>query len=327
MNKDVKLLRVLVVIPLNVNEQKRLMSIMTEAEYLFLSIKEVTEELVKSVDIIIGNVPLQYLKGSTRLKWLQLNSAGTDGFCDEGVLPKGAFLTNASGAYGLAISEHLLGLLFEIKKKLNLYYRNQLEHKWRDEGDVTSIEGSTTLIVGLGDIGGEFARKMKALGSYTIGIKRTEGQKPEYLDELFTMDQLDILLPKANIVALTLPGTKDTYHLFNRDKFNLMRKDAIILNVGRGTCICSDDLCDALENRIISGAGLDVTEPEPLPSDHRLWEAPGIVITPHISGAFHLPQTLTRIVNISIENLEHFKKHETLKNIIDFSTGYRKSIK
>jgi phosphoglycerate dehydrogenase-like enzyme len=314
---------ILVVIPFNEGEKERLKSKIPEAEYIFTSAKEVTEELVKSADIIIGNVPPEYIKGSKKLKWLQLNSAGTDGYCEAGVIPEGAYLTNASGAYGLAISEHMLGMLLEIKKNLNLYYLNQKKYLWKDEGKVTSIEGSTTLVVGLGDIGGDFARKMKALGSYVIGIKRTKGQKPEYVDELYTMEALDSLLPKADVVALSLPGTKETYHLFNKDKFNLMRKDAIILNVGRGNAICTGVLCDALEKGIIGGAGLDVTEPEPLPADHRLWDAPGVVITPHISGFFHLPETLRRIVNISIDNLEHFRKHEPLKNIVDFKTGYR----
>lgn len=314
---------ILVVIPLDEGEKERLKSKIPEAEYIFTSAKEVTEELVKSADIIIGNVPSEYIKGSKKLKWLQLNSAGTDGYCEAGVIPEGAYLTNASGAYGLAISEHMLGMLLEIKKNLNLYYLNQKEHLWKDEGKVTSIEGSTTLVVGLGDIGGDFARKMKALGSYVIGIKRTEGQKPGYVDELYTMEALDSLLPKADVVALSLPGTKETYHLFNKDKFSLMRKDAIILNVGRGNAICTEDLCDALDNGVIGGAGLDVTEPEPLPADHRLWDAPGVVITPHISGFFHLSETLRRIVNISIDNLEHFKRQEPLKNIVDFKTGYR----
>ncbi|ADK16060.1 MULTISPECIES: D-2-hydroxyacid dehydrogenase [Clostridium] len=316
-------MRILVVIPLNEDEKERLQAKMPEAEYIFISNKEISDEIVKSADIIIGNVPPEYINGSKKLKWLQLNSAGTDGYCEAGVIPEGAYLTNASGAYGLAISEHMLGMLLEIKKKLNLYYINQKKHLWKDEGNVTSIEGSTTLVVGLGNIGGDFARKMKALGSYTIGIKRTKGQKPEYIDELYTMEALDELLPKADIVALSLPGTKDTYHLFNKDKFNLMRKDAIILNVGRGNCVCTEDLCDALENGVIGGAGLDVTQPEPLPSEHRLWDAPGVVITPHISGFFHLPETLRRIVNISIENLEYFKNQQPLKNIVDFKTGYR----
>jgi phosphoglycerate dehydrogenase-like enzyme len=316
-------MRILVVIPLNEDEKERLQSKMPEAEYVYLPSAEITEELVKDSDIIIGNVPPQYIKGTKKLKWLQLNSAGSDGYCEKGVIPEGAYLTNATGAYGLAISEHMLGMLLEIKKKLNLYYINQKKHIWKDEGNVTSIEGSTALVVGLGDIGGDFARKMKALGSYTIGVKRTIGEKPEYIDELYTMEALDTLLPRADIVALSLPGTKDTYHLFNKDKFKLMRKDAIILNVGRGSAICTEDLCDALENGMIRGAGLDVTDPEPLPADHRLWDVPGVVITPHISGFFHLQETLSRIVNISIDNFEHFIKQEKLKNIVNFETGYR----
>jgi phosphoglycerate dehydrogenase-like enzyme len=317
-------MRILVVIPIKVDEKERLQSKMPEAEYVYVTPKDVTEELVKSADIIIGNVPAKYIEGTKNLKWIQLNSAGTDGYCKEGVLPEGAYLTNATGAYGLAISEHMLGMLLQIQKKLNLYYMNQKNRLWKDEGNVTSIEGSTTLVVGLGDIGGDFARKMKALGSYVIAVKRTEGQKPEYIDELYTMDALDNLLPRADVVALSLPGTKETYHLFNKDKFNLMKNSTILLNVGRGTAICTDDLCDALENGVIGGAGLDVTDPEPLPAEHRLWDAPGVVITPHVSGAYHLPETLRRIVNISIENFEHFLKQEPLKNIVDFETGYRK---
>jgi len=316
-------MKILVVIPVNADEEAKLRSIIDDAEFVFSAPDEITEELVKSADIIIGNVPPEYLRGSKNLKWLQLNSAGTDGYCEEGVIPEGAYLTNATGAYGLAISEHMLGMLFEIKKKLNLYCMNQKQHLWKDEGNVTSIEGSTTLVVGLGDIGGDFARKMKALGSYTIGIKRTGGQKPDYLDELHTLDSLDELLPRADVVALSLPGTKETYRLFDSGKFRLMKEGSVILNVGRGTTICTEDLCDALEKGIIAGAGLDVTDPEPLPSDHRLWDAPGAVITPHVSGFFHLPETLRRIVRISTANLERFRNGEPLKNIVDFKTGYR----
>ncbi len=320
-------MRILVVLPINEAEKERLQAVMPEAEYIYPASNEITEELVKSADIIIGNVPLKYIRGTEKLKWLQLNSAGTDGYCEAGVLPEGAYLTNATGAYGLAISEHMLGMLLQIKKKLNLYYINQQKHQWKDEGNVTSIEGSTTLVVGLGDIGGDFARKMKALGSYTIGVRRTKGEKPEYIDEFYTLEDLDSLLPRADVVALSLPGTKETYHLFNKDKFNLMKKDAVILNVGRGTAICTDDLCHALENGVIMGAGLDVTDPEPLPADHKLWDVPGVIITPHVSGQYHLPETLRRIINISIENLERFKDHEKLRNIVDFETGYRMKVK
>lgn len=316
--------QVLVVLPMNESEKDLLKSKMPEASFLFCKPTEVTEELVKEANIIIGNVSPTMIKGTNKLEWIQLNSAGTDGYCEEGVLPKNALLTNATGAYGLALSEHMLGMVFEIKKKLNLYYINQLNREWKDEGKVTAIEGSTTLVVGLGDIGGSFAKKMKALGSYTIGIRRTSGLKPEYLDELCTMDELESLLSRADIVALSLPNTKETYHLFNKEMFMHMKKNAIIINVGRGNAICTDDLCEALEEGVIAGAGLDVTDPEPLPSDHKLWNTRGVVITPHVSGAYHLEETRERIVKISIENLERFLKGDDLQNIVDFKTGYRK---
>lgn len=316
--------QILVVLPMSGSEKNLIKTKMPEATFLFCKPKEITEELVKDSNIIIGNVSPEFVKGTKKLEWLQLNSAGTDGYCVEGVLPTDAILTNASGAYGLAISEHMIGMVFEIKKKLNLYYLNQIQHEWKDEGKVTAIEGSTTLVVGLGDIGGNFAKKMKALGSYTIGIRRTPGEKPEYLDELCTMNDLETLLSKADIVALSLPNTKETYHLFNKEMFMHMKKSAILLNVGRGSAICTDDLCDALDQGVIAGAALDVTEPEPLPADHKLWDTRGVVITPHVSGAYHLEETRERIVKISIDNLERFIKGEKLENIVDFTTGYRK---
>lgn len=316
--------QVLVVLPMEDTDKSKLREILPNAEYHFCNTGLVTEELVKGANIIIGNVPPSYIKGTKNLEWLQLFSAGTDGYCEEGVLPTNAILTNATGAYGLAISEHMIGMVLGLKKKLNLYYRNQMQHEWKDEGSVTAIEGSTTLVVGMGDIGGDFARKMKALGSYTIGIRRMPGEKPEYLDELCTMDDLNHYLPKADIVALSLPETKETYHLFDKSKFALMKKSAIILNVGRGSAICTDDLCEALELGEIAGAGLDVTEPEPLPADHKLWDLEGVLITPHVSGGFHLDETHKRLIRISTENLERFIRKETLKNVVDFSTGYRK---
>jgi phosphoglycerate dehydrogenase-like enzyme len=125
-------MKILVVIPVNPEEEARLRSVLPQASFVFAGQDEITEELVKSADIIIGNVPPEYLRGSKNLKWLQLNSAGTDGYCEEGVIPEGACLTNATGAYGLAISEHMLGMLLEIKKKLNLYHANQSQHLWKD---------------------------------------------------------------------------------------------------------------------------------------------------------------------------------------------------
>lgn len=142
-------MRILVAMPVEERHKALLQRAAQTAEFIFCPSAQVTEELAKSAEIIIGNVRPQKIAGTDRLRWMQLNSAGTDGYLEPGILPEGTLLTNATGAYGLAISEHMLGMVLELKKKLYLYYKNQLAECWKDEGKVTSILGSTTLVIGL----------------------------------------------------------------------------------------------------------------------------------------------------------------------------------
>lgn len=318
--------KIMVTIPVEDRHKEYLEKIGAGCEFYYVSPSNLTEEEVREAEIIIGNVSPRLLKNGKNLKWLQLNSAGSDNYCKPGVLNSGTVLTNATGAYGLAISEYLVGMTFMLQKKFYQYYENQLEHQWKDQGKVTSIWGSTVLIVGLGDIGGEFARRMKSLGAYTIGIRRTPGDKPDYLDELYTAEHLDEVLPRADIVSLSLPNSAATCHMMDERRLRLMKQGAFLLNVGRGNAIDTDALCRALKEGHLGGCGADVTDPEPLPADHPLWDAPRMVITPHISGQYHLPETFERIVRIAGENLEKFLagRIDEMKNLVDFETGYRK---
>ena len=221
-------------------------------------------------------------------------------------------------------SEHMLACLFMLRKKLNLYYANQLQSQWKSEGHVGVIQGTTVLVIGLGDIGTCFASKMKALGCTTIGVKRRVGEKPDCVDGLYGMEELDSLLPRADVVALSLPGNPSTYHTLNRERISLLSPNAIVLNVGRGTAVDTDALSDALYAGKIAGTALDVTDPEPLPADHPLWKAPNAIITPHISGGYALPETLQQIAEIFAENLKRFQAGEPLRNVVDLETGYCK---
>jgi phosphoglycerate dehydrogenase-like enzyme len=196
-------------------------------------------------------------------------------------------------------------------------------HLWHSEGFVRVVEGSTVLVIGWGDIGSTFGRKMKALGCRVIGVKRRVGACPGWADGLYGMEALDELLPQADVVALSLPGNAATYHTLSRERIALLKPEAVVLNVGRGTAIDTEALADALYEGKIAGAALDVTDPEPLPEDHRLWDAPNAVITPHISGGFALPQTLEQIVELFAVNLEHYLAGEPLDNLIDMETGYK----
>lgn len=316
-------MKILVTLPLQERQKAKLEAEAPAEEFLYCQPKDLTGEQLRDAEVILGNVPPAALKDAGKLKWLQLNNAGTEGFCD-GAVPEGVLLTNATGAYGLAISEHLIGMLFQIRKKLHLYAVNQMSCSWRNEGHVLPVEGTRVLVIGLGDIGRTFAQKMKALGCYVVGVKRRAGEKPDYVDELYTMEQLDALLGDADIIAMSLPGNASTYHVLNRERIGKLKETATVLNVGRGTAIDTEALTEALLQGRIGGAGLDVTDPEPLPPDHPLWKAPNAVITPHISGRFSLPETLERIVEICARNLRHYQKGEELENIVDFETGYCK---
>ncbi len=313
--------KILVLLPVK-EEHKRLLEEKAPlANFVYADAGTVDDSLLLKANVIIGNPPAR-IKESESLEWLQLQSAGIGQFAKDNMLPRGVVLTNASGAYGLAISEYMLAVLLGMFKNLHLYRDKQSQADWSYSGRVQSIYNSTALVIGLGDIGGEFAQRLKALGAYTIGIRRKNAVKPDYLDELHFMDQLEMLLPRADIVALSLPGTSLTNSVINTNTLKLMRKNAVLINVGRGNAVDTDALCDALENGLISGAALDVTNPEPLPKDHRLWRIKNAIITPHISGGFSLQATFDRIVQISADNLEAYMRGERLKNIVDPSVGY-----
>ena len=284
-----------------------------------------TQELADWGEIILGNVPAGLLHGREDLLWLQTNSAGVEAYVKPGVLAPGTLLTNATGAYGLAISEHMLGVLLSLMKNLELYRDAQKEGAWQSQGPVDSLWGATVLVLGMGDIGGEFGRRCKALGAKVIGVRRSPRACPDYAQEVHTLEDLDRLLPQADVVAVTLPGTEATRGLLGREQFAAMKQGAYLLNVGRGFIVDTEALCDALESGRLGGAGLDVTDPEPLPPEHRLWRIPRAVVTPHISGFYHLKETHRRIVNICAENLEKFGRGQPLRNLVDFSTGYRQS--
>ncbi|MBR0306475.1 MAG: D-2-hydroxyacid dehydrogenase, partial [Lachnospiraceae bacterium] len=169
-----------------------------------------------------------------------------------------------------------------------------------------------------------YAKKVKALGAYTIGIRRTNKNKPEYLDEQYTLDEIDNLLPRADIVAMVLPGGEATHHLMDERRLRLMKKGSYLINVGRGNAIDPKALLTVMQEGHLGGCGLDVTEPEPLPADDPLWACGNVVITPHVAGNFFLQETFERIVRIAGTNMEAWANDGEFTTIVDFATGYKK---
>jgi len=316
---------ILVLLPVEPRHKEKLESSGKGCRFVYSSFANVTKEMAREANVIIGNVPADYIKGHNALALLQLNSAGADDYIKPGVLPEGTALCNATGAYGKAVAEHCFISALMLQKKLHLYRDDQKKHFWTDEGMVTSITDSTVLVVGLGNIGLHFAEMAKALGApRVIGLKRRASEKPDCIDELYLTDELDRYLPEADIVASFLPNTEQTRHIYTRERFEMMKRSAIFINGGRGSAVSLDALKSALEDKLIAAAAVDVLETEPLPADSALWDIPNLLITPHISGNFHLQETFERIIDIACSNLEAFVDGREFGNIVDLETGYKK---
>ena len=319
-------MRILSILPANEEQEKKLKEAAQKfgATIIFQDRKKVTEEEVLDADIILGNAPPQFVTKSRKLKWLQTNSAGTDQYIVPGLLPEACLLTNATGSYGPAVGGWMFAQTLSLLNKLYLYRDAQNEAKWTDFGKVEGLSGKTVLICGSGDIGLYYAGCCRKMGAYTIGIKRRPAKKDDALDELYLSDEIEKVLPRADIVASVLPGTKETYHFFDRKRFDCFKNGSYFINAGRGTAVDQEVLAQMLQNGKLAAGAIDVTDPEPLPQDSPLWKIPNLVISPHVSGGFHLAETIERIVNIALENLEKYFTGQTLRNIVDFETGYKK---
>lgn len=313
---------ILVLLPVYSRQKSELARLVPGDTILYSTPEDVTVSQVLQADIIIGNPPISMVRRSDRLKLLQLESVGASSYLAKGVMPEGAVLLNAAGAYGQAISEHMLGMTLMLLKKLHLYRDNQRNGQWRDLGHVSSIDGCTVLVVGLGDNGRSYARIMKSLGARVIGVRKHGSRTPEYLDELYLVEDLDMLLPRADIVSLCLPETSETVGLIGYQQLKRMRRNAMLLNVGRGSAVDTDALCLVLEDGWLGGVALDVTNPEPLPPNHPLWHFPNAIITPHVSGGYRMSETVERVYQIALRNLASFKAGDPLINILDAKSGY-----
>lgn len=318
--------QILVCLPLREEQKRAMQQAAPEAEFRFTVPADVTAEDVRWADAVLGNVPVELIRQNDRLEWFQSNTAGPDAYLAPGVLPERCVVTNATGAYGLAISEWMLGMWLGLQKDLFLYRDRQNRSEWAPTGhSVRSVYGSRVLCVGMGDIGSNFARRAHALGAEVVGVRRTvhpDTPCPDYCLRVVAQSQLDEELPEADLIALSLPGTPETNKLFNAERFARCKDGAILINVGRGTTVDSDALVEALRSGKIFGAGLDVTDPEPLPADHPLWGEPGAIITPHNSGKFSLPKTLDNIVDIFAHNLRRYAAGQPLDNQMDRRTQY-----
>ena len=281
----------------------------------------IIEKALKDTEVIIGEPDPKLLPTAKSLKWMQITWAGADRYT--GDFPENVVLTNASGAFGRIISEYTMGMILAQYKRLPEYYVNQKNKVWADLGTERSLLGKRVLILGTGNVGGSIAQKLQAFGTYNIGINRS-GKCPEHFDECHPLADLDTYLPQADILIGALPRTPHTQGLLDHRRLRLIPRDALLVNVGRGTMIVTEDLERLLSEGYFSGVVLDVVDPEPLPRDSSLWDCDRVLLTPHVSGIGfdHEPATEAAIWQICIENLRRYTRGLPLMNRVDISAGY-----
>lgn len=278
-------------------------------------------EVLEASEIVFGWPKTDLVKKAKNLKWLHLPSAGVDRYANKEIYQnQDIILTNSSGVYGKPIAEHVFAMILAHNRNLIDYAYDKKEKKWQRKNDIKDLFNSTVGILGLGDIGSTIAKRAKAWGAEVLALKRTVAELPDYVDQIYLNQDLDKMLKKSDYVILTLPGTPATEEIIGREELQIMKESAFIVNIGRGSLIEQDALIEALEADWIAGAGLDVTDPEPLPEASKLWELENVILTPHTSG--FSPTNDQRRFELFKENLRFYLKNEDLINQVDFELKY-----
>lgn len=285
--------------------------------------RTVWQNHLKDAEIIAGwkKEMEEFLEENIHLRWLQSWSAGVDDLPLEKLAESKILLTSANGVHVFPISETIFALMLALTRKIHTYIRNQQSKTWHHSGLKLELHQKTVGIIGVGAIGKETAKIAKAFGMNVLGVRRS-GKPEEFVDEMFTTDHLSQILPKCDYVAVTLPLTKDTRHLFGKEQFVLMKPSAFFINIGRGEVVNEAELIQALQDGQIAGAGLDVFETEPLDESSPLWDMENVIITPHTAGSTeHYNKRV--IEDIFIPNLKSYLEGKTpTVNLVDYEKGY-----
>lgn len=281
-------------------------------------------ELPEADAAVAWGLNAEELAVAPRLRWLQTIGAGVDGVLSPELLARDIVVTNNSGVHAHNMAEHVFALMLAFARRLPFLIRGQIAHDWRDEAGrqgTFELSAQTLLLVGLGDIALAAAQRASAFNMTVLGVRRRpEAPVPPHVSTVYGVDRLHDALPLADHVVVTLPLTPRTRRIIDAEAFAVMKTGAYFYNLGRGAVVDSDALVGALQRGAIAGAGLDVTDPEPLPLDSPLWDMENVIITAHTAGA--TPRYWQRALPILEENIARFVAGNPLVNVVDRSEGY-----
>jgi phosphoglycerate dehydrogenase-like enzyme len=273
-------------------------------------------------DFLSTSVP-QAWHYADRLRWVHIASAGVDPLMFPELVDSPVVLTNSRGIFDRPIAEYVLGLILVFAKDIHGTLELQRQLTWRHR-DTERIDVQTALVVGTGSIGREIGRLLSAAGMKVSGVGRTARSQDPDLDEIHASGDLLSLLPKADYVIVAAPLTEQSRGMFGAAAFAQMKPSARLINVGRGPVVVEQDLVQALQDKQIAGAALDVFSQEPLPREHPLWAVPNLIISPHMSGDF--VGWLDALAALFVENFGRWLAGDELLNVVDKNLGYVPSL-
>jgi len=304
----------------------------TSASGVEIVLVKSTEEMIAqaaNADAIVGGDNIvcdeRVLAAAKKVRWVAVMSAGVEECLGKkGVDRPGLTVTNMRAVAGPVMAEHSIALAYALARSLQVSVSRQTSGEgWNRNfagSQPQALTGKTMLVAGLGGIGLEVAKRAHALGMTVIATRGSSREGPDYVSRVGLSEDLPAMIGEADVVVAALPLTPGTTNLFDAKMFARMKKTAFFINVGRGGSVVTNDLVAALNNGVIAGAGLDVTEPEPLPKDHALWKAKNIIITPHMSAQSDLGQG--KRVLILGEQIRRFVAGDKLLSVVDFKKGY-----
>lgn len=279
---------------------------------------------IAEADAAIGVCAPEILEKATHVQWIQLQWAGVERCVREKVVQeRRPLITNMQRVAGPSMAEHVMAMMLVLSRQLKYFLDEQQHARWADTPampQLTDLNGKTLLVVGLGGIGTEVAQRAHAFGMRVIATRASGKTGPDYVSYVGLPGELLQLAAGADYVVNCAPLTPQTAGIFNKAFFAALKPSAYFLSVGRGQSTVTADLIDALSTHRIAGAGLDVTDPEPLPADNPLWHMPNVVITPHISAATSASDVIRW--TLVLDNVRRYTAGEPMLSVVDLGRGY-----
>lgn len=304
--------------------QQRLSKQFPQHRFIYAANPEEGRSALTEADVLVafGNgIGEETLDEAPRLKWIHVMSAGLETLPFPKLQDRGILLTNVRGIHAIPMAEYTFAAMLHISRRMGELAQAQREKRWAKRLRVTELWDKTLGIVGVGAIGREIARRAKVFGMYTLGVN-TDGRSVEGVDETWATHDLKKVLARCDFVVVAVPLISSTRRLIDREAIASMKETAYLINVARGPVVDEAVLAEALEQKRIAGAVLDVFDEEPLPEDHPFWTMDNVMVTPHISGLS--PMYMTRGVDLFIENLSYYTRGEIekMQNVIDVTRQY-----